>query len=60
MTDDRFEPCPNCGGNGRLTAQRSGDWRLRPDRFRPDQLVVCRVCGGTGLTPRRGSFSEEA
>ncbi|MCB2101224.1 MAG: hypothetical protein KDE22_10170 [Rhodobacterales bacterium] len=53
-----FVPCPNCGGDGRLTAQRSGDWRREPDRYRPDQMVTCQVCGGTGLIPRPGAFEE--
>ncbi|WP_046020852.1 hypothetical protein [Magnetospira sp. QH-2] len=53
-----FEPCPNCDGDGRLTAQRSGDWRQQPERYRPDQMVDCIICGATGQIPKRGTFSE--
>ncbi|GAB6053357.1 hypothetical protein JCM17960_21770 [Magnetospira thiophila] len=56
--NDKYEPCPNCGGEGRLTAQRSGDWRRRPDLYRPDQMVECLICGTTGQIPKRGTFNE--
>ncbi len=54
----KFGPCPSCDGSGSVTAQKSGDWRRQPDRFRPDQSVPCRICGGTGLAPLPGTFDE--
>ncbi|MCP5373018.1 MAG: DUF1289 domain-containing protein [Hyphomicrobiales bacterium] len=56
--DNPFGDCPSCAGAGSLTAQRSGDWRRDPDNFRPDQIVPCRTCGGTGILPRPGTFEE--
>lgn len=56
--ESKFETCPNCGGDGELTAQRSGLWAKEPEHYHPAQMVPCPVCGGTGLTPKRGSFEE--
>ena len=55
----KFRNCPSCAGTGMVTAQRSGDFRREPDKYRPDQSVMCRICGGTGIVPRPGTFSEE-
>ncbi|MBM3564917.1 MAG: hypothetical protein FJX42_02240 [Alphaproteobacteria bacterium] len=55
----KFRNCPSCAGSGMVTAQRSGDFRREPEKYRPDQAVMCRICGGTGLVPRPGLFGEE-
>ena len=55
----KFRNCPSCAGSGMVTAQRSGDFSREPDKYRPDQSVMCRICGGTGLVPRPGMYSEE-
>lgn len=55
----KFQNCPSCAGSGMVTAQRSGDFRREPGKYRPDQSVVCLICGGTGIVPRPGTFSEE-
>ena len=55
----KFQNCPSCVGSGLITAQRSGDFRREPDKYRTDQPVTCRICGGTGIVPRPGMFSEE-